>query len=210
MFDIEPTIAIDSEFATSIGISNDIKEAIKKLRGELKLTYMNSNAESPIVVLGWVLRLYNSILKFRIPARHTIAKAIRFTGSELDRRELTILTKRLDRIDDFSVLRESALSDAMTEFKASGIRGYEDDYYELKFNANNLSTQDDALLLIGRINSRMSVLADYIGSEKNLSASNKARYTKLLNDYNTLRNKVSDEKVYENGNRIYVNYGFED
>ena len=210
MFDIEPTIAIDSEFATSIGISNDIKEAIKKLRGELKLTYMNSNAESPIVVLGWVLRLYNSILKFRIPARHTIAKAIRFTGSELDRRELTILTKRLDRIDDFSVLRESALSDAMTEFKASGIRGYEDDYYELKFNANNLSTQDDALLLIGRINSRMSVLADYIGSEKNLSASNKARYTKLLNDYNILRNKVSDEKVYENGNRIYVNYGFED
>ena len=210
MFDIEPTIAIDSEFATSIGISNDIKEAIKKLRGELKLTYMNSNAESPIVVLGWVLRLYNSILKFRIPARHTIAKAIRFTGSELDRRELTILTKRLDRIDDFSVLREAALSDAMTEFKASGIRGYEDDYYELKFNANNLSTQDDALLLIGRINSRMSVLADYIGSEKNLSASNKARYTKLLNDYNTLRNKVSDEKVYENGNRIYVNYGFED
>ena len=171
---------------------------------------MNSNAESPIVVLGWVLRLYNSILKFRIPARHTIAKAIRFTGSELDRRELTILSKRLDRIDDFSVLRESALSDAMTEVKASGIRGYEDDYYELKFNANNLSTQDDALLLIGRINSRMSVLADYIGSEKNLSASNKARYTKLLNDYNTLRNKVSDEKVYENGNRIYVNYGFED
>ena len=65
-------------------------------------------------------------------------------------------------------------------------------------------------MLIGRINSRMSVLADYIGSEKNLTASNKARYTKLLNDYNTLRNKVSDEKVYENGNRIYVNYGFED
>ena len=56
---------------------------------------------TPIVMLSWALRLYNDILSNRIPARHTLKKAIKFTGSQIEAKEYENLLRRIDRIDDY-------------------------------------------------------------------------------------------------------------
>lgn len=206
-----PDKADKDEFMNAYGFEIPLQNAIIKLKGETKLSFMDHTYETPVVVLAWVLRLYNSIKKFRIAARHTIEKAIKFTGSELTKKELKIIYNRLDRIDDYTAsFNEGFISDALDEFKSNGIKGYEDDLYEIKFEANHIESQDQALTLIGRINSRIAVIADYLSTQKNLSASQRTKYTKLLEEYNALRVKIANERVYENKNRLYVNYGFDD
>lgn len=175
-----------------------------------------TKAESPIVVLSWVMRLYNSVLKYRIAARHTIKKGIKYTGSQLDRKELDNIYRRLDRIDDAAVIREdlfmgvaNAISGQLKDMKTKGISKYEDDFYEIQFEANNLETQEEAMILLHRINSRMGVIADFLATEE-LNATNRKRWTKLLDEYNKLRNTISRQKIYQNKTRLYVNYGYDD
>nr|DAN20302.1 MAG TPA: hypothetical protein [Caudoviricetes sp.] len=175
-----------------------------------------TKAESPIVVLSWVMRLYNSVLKYRIAARHTIKKGIKYTGSQLDRKELDNIYRRLDRIDDAAVIREdlfmgvaNAISGQLKDMKVKGISKYEDDFYEIQFEANNLETQEEAMILLHRINSRMGVIADFLATEE-LNATSRKRWTKLLDEYNKLRNAISRQKIYQNKTRLYVNYGYDD
>jgi hypothetical protein len=130
-------------------------------------------------------------------------------SSELTKREVENVIKRLDMIDD-NMINEGFLGKALNSFKVSGLKGYENDYYELKFEANNVEDDDQALLLIARINSRMSVIADYLSTEENISATQRIRWTKLLNEYNALRNQLASEKLRRNKTRLYVNYGFDD
>ena len=203
-----------NEFTITCGKNSDIVTAIKKLKGEGKIPAVL--AETPIVVLSWVMRLYNSILKFRIAARHTLKKGIKFTGSVLDKREMENILRRLDRIDDDAILREgtfdelmSAIGKQLHDMKVKGISKYEDDFYTLQFDANNIETQEDALLLLHRVNSRMAVIADFLSSEQ-LTTTERSRWSNLINQYNTIRNQVSKQKIYQNKTRLYVNYGYDD
>ena len=203
---------IDKDFLAMYG--DGVLGTLAALRGQGKIPY--TKAESPIVVLAWVLRLYNSVLKYRIAARHTIRKGIKFTGSQLERKELDNIYRRLDRIDDAAVIKEdlfmgvaNAISGQLKDMKAKGIAKYEDDFYEIQFEANNLETQEEAMLLLHRINSRMGVIADFLNTEE-LNATNRKKWTKLIDEYNKLRNTISKQKIYQNKTRLYVNYGYDD
>jgi len=191
-----------------------IADSIAILKGEGKLPY--EMEESPIVIMAWVMRLYNRILDYRISARHTIMKGIKFTGSKLLRDELNFLFRRLDRIDDDAVLHESFIDNIadmikkeLHNMKIRGISDYEDDLYQFQFEANNLETQEEAMLLIHQINSRMSVIADFLATEE-LTKQERTKWTKLMAEYNKLRSTISKLKIYQNKTRLYVNYGADD
>ena len=208
MFDIgDANIGMENDLIRVMNYTGYINDALIKLRNEGKIS--TASYESPIVILSWVLRLYNDILKHRVPAQAEIKEAIKFTASVLDKKELESLLKRINLIDDDVVLTESVLTDAIKDFKISGLKGYEDDYYEIKFAANNIETQDDALLLISKINSRMSVIADYLTSEKGIPSSQYKRWKTLLDNFNALRLEIANTKVRIANTRLYVNYGFD-
>ena len=208
-------IALENdEFIKDLNLKNDAKSALQKLRNEGKIVL--EQAEVPTVVLAWVLRLYNDILHNRIAAIHTIKKGIKFSPSTYEKKTLKNIIQRLERIDDDALIESASQMDAfiiheglVDRYKKSGMRGYEEDLYELKFNANNMETQEDAILLIHQINSRMSVIMDYMETEK-ISKSEYKRWKKLYDEYDALRKVVSSSKIYQNKTRIYVNYGFDD
>ena len=93
--------------------------------------------------------------------------------------------------------------------KISGLKQYEDDYYQFKFEANNMETQDEAILLMHRINSRMSVIDDYLSTEE-ISKEDRNRWQTLYNNFNKLRAEIANSRIYQNKTRIYVNYGVDD
>ena len=121
----------------------------------------------------------------------------------------------LSRIDDSSIL-ESVFDDvkmkyqSMTKkFTMSSIKDIEEDYYDYAVTLQNVNDEDDALLLLHRINSRMSVI-DGILNDDNPQITDRERkaFADLYERYNQLRNEVVAKKVYKrNYRRIYVNYG---
>ena len=192
-----------------------IADAMNKIKSS-GLFDMRGYDSTPIVMLSWALRLYNDILSNRIPARHTLMKAIKFTGSKIEVKQYENLLRRIDRIDDYSLLHEGAfdaITDSIRNFfhqmKTNGVAKYEDDLYELQFEANNCETQEEAMLLLHRINSRVAVIADFINTECETEREKK-RWFKLLNEYNKLRGSLSKQKIYQNKTRLYVNYGYGD
>jgi hypothetical protein len=215
MFNIGDDAVGANQFINDISSNTEfgpnLNNTLFEIRNKLKTSGMISfnEYETPIVVLSYILNLYNNMKNNKRTARKELINILPSISSQLRKREIENLIKRLDMIDD-NMINEGFLGKALNSFKVSGLKGYENDYYELKFEANNVEDDDQALLLIARINSRMSVIADYLSTEEDIPTSQRVRWTKLLNDYNALRNQLASEKLRRNKTRLYVNYGFDD
>lgn len=214
IFEISDRSKILDSFDDELGIKEDLVSAMKKID---KNGYnWNRDIDNKLIFLSWVIRLYKDVIHKRIDAINDLGVAIKLTGSKIEKREMENIIARLSRIDDDSLLQEGALdyiSDffAKTRFdiKKNGMKKYEDDFFEIQFEVNNMETQEEAMLLLHRINSRMAVLDDYLTSE-DLSASDRKRWERLYSEYNKLRFNLSNNKIYANKTRLYVNYGMDD
>lgn len=215
MFNIGDAAIDANQFINDISSNNNLGINFNKILFEIRAKLKNNGMisfneyETPIVVLSYILNIYNNMKTNKRTARKELINILPSISSQLRKREIENLIKRLDMIDD-NMINEGFLGNALNSFKVSGLKGYENDYYELKFEANNVEDDDQALLLIARINSRMSVIADYLSTEEDIPTNQRVRWTKLLNDYNALRNQLASEKLRRNKTRLYVNYGFDD
>lgn len=214
--DLSSNVAID-DFIMSCGFINELNSAISKLK---KFGYLNMFSEggSPSAIIAWTIRIYNDIKGQRIRTIRLLRKAASYTPVRLVKREMNHMITALSRIDDSSIL-ESVFDDvkmkyqSMTKkFTMSSIKDIEEDYYDYAVTLQNVNDEDDALLLLHRINSRMSVI-DGILNDDNPQISDRERkaFADLYERYNKLRNDVVAKKVYKrNYRRIYVNYGEDD
>lgn len=166
--------------------------------------------------LRWVLRLYRDILKYRIMAIHSLKKGIELTGSSFMKIEMQNVINRLNKIDDLSLIRESvssfidnkrkAISNAFDSFKRNGIKAYADDLYDIRFQAYNMDDdRGTAMMLLHKINSRMSVIEDYIMTEENLSPQDVKKLQDLYNKYDELRSEISSKKL-RSPRTLYIGY----
>lgn len=214
--DLTSNVAID-DFIMSCGFINELNSAISKLK---KFGYLNMFSEggSPSAIIAWTIRIYNDIKGQRIRTIRLLRKAASYTPVRLVKREMNHMITALSRIDDSSIL-ESVFDDvkmkyqSMTKkFTMSSIKDIEEDYYDYAVTLQNVNDEDDALLLLHRISSRMSVI-DGILNDDNPQISDRERkaFADLYERYNKLRNDVVAKKVYKrNYRRIYVNYGEDD
>ena len=214
IFEINDKSKIVDNFDDELGIKEDLVSAMTKID---KNGYnWNREIDNKLIFLSWVIRLYKDVIHKRIDAINDLGAAIKLTGSKIEKREMENIIARLSRIDDDSLLHEGALdyiSDFFTktrfDIKKNGMKKYEDDFYEIQFEVNNMETQEEAMLLLHRINSRMAVLDDYLTSEE-LSSADRKRWERLYSEYNKLRFNLSKNKLYANKTRLYVNYGMDD
>lgn len=211
--DLTSNVAID-DFIMSCGFINELNSAISKLK---KFGYLNMFSEggSPSTIIAWTIRIYNDIKGQRIRTIRLLRKAASYTPVRLVKREMNHMITALSRIDDSSIL-ESVFDDvkmkyqSMTKkFTMSSIKDIEEDYYDYAVTLQNVNDEDDALLLLHKINSRMSVI-DGVLNDDNPQITDRERkaFVDLYQRYNQLRNDVVAKKVYKrNYRRIYVNYG---
>lgn len=211
--DLTSNVAID-DFIMSCGFINELNSAISKLK---KFGYLNMFSEggSPSTIIAWTIRIYNDIKGQRIRTIRLLRKAASYTPVRLVKREMNHMITALSRIDDSSIL-ESVFDDvklkyqSMTKkFTMSSIKDIEEDYYDYAVTLQNVNDEDDALLLLHKINSRMSVI-DGVLNDDNPQITDRGRkaFVDLYQRYNQLRNDVVAKKVYKrNYRRIYVNYG---
>lgn len=186
-------------------LTDSLRRAITKL--ENKGNLWDTEVDNKSIIIKWVVRLYTDILKYRIMSLHTLEKGIELTGSVLIVNEMKNIVKKLHRIDDYSLIQEAsniinffnstknATLNALDRFKANGIKNYYDDYYEIKFEYNNMDNdRGTAVALLHKINSRMSVIDDYVSTEK-VDPQAKKRLTELYYKYDELRKNIAATKL---------------
>lgn len=186
-------------------LTDSLRRAITKL--ENKGNLWDTEVDNKSIIIKWVVRLYTDILKYRIMSLHTLEKGIELTGSVLIVNEMKNIVKKLHRIDDYSLMQEAsniinffnstknATLNALDRFKANGIKNYYDDYYEIQFEYNNMDNdRGTAVTLLHKINSRMSVIDDYISTEK-VDPQTKKRLTELYYKYDELRKNIAATKL---------------
>ena len=115
--------------------------------------------------------------------------------------------KALNKVNIFS---EGFISDAYKErigkMKYNTMKQFEDDFYELNLRARNLEEEDDALYVMRQINTRISIIDEYITGEK-LDSGDRNRWLKIISKYKELREKISNNHIYKNKSLgIFVQY----
>ena len=187
-------------------LTDSLRRAITKL--ENKGNLWDTEVDNKSIIVKWVVRLYTDILKYRIMSLHTLEKGIELTGSVLIVNEMKNIVKKLRRIDDYSLMQEAsniinffnstknATLNALDRFKANGIKNYYDDFYEIQFEVNNMDNdRGTAVALLHKINSRMSVIDDYISTEPELNLQTKKRLADLYYKYDELRGNIASQKL---------------
>lgn len=206
-FDTEEIKA--DEYVIKCGYGEELESAMAKI--QKNSWNINGDVNDKLVLMSWVLRLYKNVKIRRIAALRTIRKSKALTASELERKQLESLDNSLRRIDDSSLMESVVLeftkpNEKFKEFKVKGLKGFESDYYEFNMIKRNVTDQDDALYLMRQINTRISVIENYLETET-MSESERARWDKLFNKYITLRDELSSKLVYKDRFvGIQVNY----
>ena len=103
-----------TEYDVDCEIDKDLDSAMVKINNN-GYNY-NGPIDNKFIFLSWVLRLYRKILTYRIPAIHTLKKGILLTASYLERKEMNNIIRRLERIDDDSLLTEANMLTSITNF----------------------------------------------------------------------------------------------
>ena len=138
------------------------------------------------------------------------------TGSKLEKKELDIAIKSLDKME-YTVQRESAVileglkhNSLFAGIRRDGLKNLEDDLYEYSIRIKNVNEEDEALLILRQINMRMGIIDDYINNE-NLDEKEKDRWYKLYNKYSTLRDNLSKKAIYDRkAYGLFVDYNMFD
>ena len=214
------------EFVHMCGFGEDLNNVFEKIcRSGLKV---NSDV-GKLTALSWTLSLYKNVKMRRIPALRLLKKMKPITGSKTERREMEILEKNLVTIDDtaleesynienhmnYYILNESSGTSRKTKYAElrksatlKSMKNFEQDVYEYTMRIRHISDESDALYLMRQINTRISVLEDFLDHER-LTDNERKRWWSLLEKYQKLRDQLANNVHYRydfSGSVITVNY----
>ena len=204
-----------NDFAHMYGFENDLVSAYEKVsKNNIKL-YENSEV-SKFIVFSWALSIYRNLRIRRVGAIKTLSRAMLLSGSRLERMEMENVIRRIKRIDD-DILIESAYDDRIARKveekmkklrmkRLNNIKYIDNHFYELNLRIRNVQEEDDALYLMREINSSIAIVDEYLHTE-GIDEYEREMYTKILNKFQILREKLSNTMTYK-GNQygMFVKY----
>lgn len=204
---------IADDFLISLGYGMDLELAVKKLKSSGYINYMTSGPRDISTIIAWCLSVYNDVLSNRIITIKGLRKSLNYTAIRLVKREIERVITALSRIDDNSILEAGPIDWAMKkyrdtskDFKYSAIKDYEADLYEYQIRLRNIDDENNALVLLHSINTKLSII-DGVLSEEDLDEKLRAKYSILQAKYSHLREQLAKkETLRRDYNRIYINY----
>ena len=164
-------------------------------------------------VLQWALMVYEDIkLNIRF-AQRVLNDAKIATGSAIEVKLIDETLKSLNKAFDQIVTESNTIIEnylhELSLFKAiksQGLKSIEADLYEYKVQAKNCVEQEEALIIIRQINTRIGIIEDYLATEQ-LSEAEKAKWTAVDMEYRELRADLAKRKLSMRKNvGDYVDY----
>lgn len=188
---------IADEFTVACGYGRYLESAFDKIIR--KSGKINKDTTNKLVLLQWTLRIYSSLKTRRIALLHALKRGRLGTGSSLEKREMENMIRYINTINPADLISESAigklLSNKYKDFKFKGIRALEDDLYEYSLRCKNVNDEEEAIAIIRQMNSRISMIDDYLMTEK-LSDAESKRWHELSSKYRMLREELAKKTTY--------------
>ena len=200
-------VIVSYQFVIACGYGESLESAFCKINnsGEIGPKLQGTKAfRSKLVIMQWVLNMYSKIGIFRMSSIRTLNKMKTLTGSKLEKDRIEDAINSLQDINPSLQIREcvceneyeaviinpliaesSSNTNLVTKIQRKGLKGIEDDLYEYTVRVSNLSDESDAIYILRQINTRLSMLDDWI--EHNPTDSHIDRYCKLYHKYELLR-----------------------
>lgn len=158
--------------------------------------------DTSTVLMDWYLRIYNTLDQNR-EIEYLLRDCIEIESSITVKRWLLYSYKNMSTVSSTDqkyyqdVVQESTKRKGLIyQMKRNGLKSIEEDLFEYNMRLRNVDTQDDAILLMRQINSRMSILEDYLAEEKNLDDKERERWETCYKKYLDLRDALSKKTVY--------------
>lgn len=190
---------VADEFVYKCGYGDELQSALHKI--VKKRNSIISDKDSKLSMFVWSISLYKNIKLQRIPALRLIKKGKQISASKLQVKDLERLERNLKNID-IAALDESVVDnlkrlykDRIDKIKYKGVKGLKEDYYELALRAKNVDLSDEALIILRRINSNMSIIQDYLDTE-GLDEKTRNEVFEVLEMYDELRTKLLKKDLY--------------
>lgn len=205
IFDITNEEYIADEFMCRCGYNIEIENAVRRIVRNVGTIRV---VENKFIALQWCIRMYQELQYRRLNSIRSINNLLEFTGSELEKRELTNLKSYLinkDMIYEQIHINESFLdkildkmSSAYRSFKRDGMKSVEDDLYEYSMRIDTIDDADEALMILRQINLRIAMIDDYILEQgKHINDDERNRWMDLKSKYFVLRDKLTSKKTYK-------------
>lgn len=194
----------------------ELKDTLLSCRENLNMCLYGLDAPETapdLGVLQWALMVYDDIkLNIRF-AQRVLNDARIATGSVIEIKLIDETLKSLNKAFDQVITESKNLIDnylcELSLFKAiktQGLKSIEADLYEYKLQAKNCVEQEEALIIIRQINTRIGIIEDYIATEQ-ISDAEKAKWTAIDMEYRELRADLAKKKLSMRKNvGYYVDY----
>ena len=190
------------DFARSYGYGPALESAMGKIIAKNSKLYTGTDVDK-FAVFTWTLGIYRHLGTRRIPAIRAINKAKALTGSRIEKMEMDNVLRRIVRIDDDVLIEGTSdgglvnkIKSRMRKMRYDTMRSLEDDFYELNMRIRNVEDEDDALYLMRQLNTRISLIEDYVNSE-DLSPTEAKRWNESLEKFKRIRDDLSSTLVYK-------------
>lgn len=190
------------DFARSYGYGPALESAMGKIIAKNSKLYTGTDVDK-FAVFTWTLGIYRHLGTRRIPAIRAINKAKALTGSRIEKMEMDNVLRRIVRIDDHVLIEGTSdgglvnkIKSRMRKMRYDTMRSLEDDFYELNMRIHNVEDEDDALYLMRQLNTRISLIEDYVNSE-DLSPTEAKRWNESLEKFKRIRDDLSSTLVYK-------------
>lgn len=169
----------------------------------------DSVREPKTIILQWMFMVYKDMKHNYTMVSDTLKDAKDFTASRLIKQEIDKTLVAINRIGA-EILSESAnLSRTLdstgygklletslfASLKKSGLRGLEDALYELTIKVKNCEEEDEAIFILRGINTRLSIIEDYIYNTPDLSDNERKKWTLIAMKYRELREELAKKKI---------------
>lgn len=202
------------EFVHMCGYGEDLNNIFEKIcKSGMKI---NDTSANKLTSLAWSLSVYKELKVKRIPALRLLKKMHGITGSEVEKREMEIMMNAITTIDDTNIteccdytnrelyyvfnetkteMKQSKFAELRKQTTVKNIRKFEQDLYEYKMRIRHVADEDDAYYLMRMINTRISVIEDFLDHER-LNEQEHKRWWKLLEQYYSLRDELANVTTY--------------
>ena len=190
------------EFVVMCGYGPDLESALIKVTKAFPT--INNDVSNKFIVLLWTIKMTKEMKYNRIRAIETLDTTEKMSGSKLIQKEIRSVKNFLKTTNLRNLVREevmlegigSKLSAMRHTMKMKGMRQLEDDIYEYALRVKNVDEETEALAILRELNSKMSIIEDYIYNEK-MSDSERKRWFALLDKYIKVRDELSKKTTYD-------------
>lgn len=204
----EPDDQLTDEFIDWSDYGRDIQRAFDKIE-RMGFNY-NRNIDNKFLVLSWVLRVYRDVLHNRIPALITLGKCQQLTPSQIEKKELNNMARRLNRIDDDALLESvNAIHEAKSLYNkvSMPLETCADKCSTICLKSNMIDPEQepDAVPdLIHTINNNMTMIDDYVFSHQEMRQDVFDQWNSMFKEMAKQRHRLETKsKIYEKSTKMH-------